>query len=619
MTIVDKESTKLKRYSINIPASLALNPSPLRQDTLVNQNVDSSSSNENLNLNLNLNDSQTTTRCSSKRHSLIRYSLRSNLNSKSTPDLHYGDLINQRRLSSPNRKSFNLIPSPIYRVPTQNNDQFLNPLDFNASSNSIENAAIVKLLLIGDAGIGKTAMIMSYFDEFMTRSQYKLLIDSKDNNLENSILRKKKRKRRKMKNKDLPTEHQLKRYSLTDYEELFKNSRPNSINTNDELINNSNSNNFYLETSSLIDYNDDKNINDLQVLDSDFEFNNSNDEINTSTISMISPLDDLSQYLNHSNQNEDLIIDTRSTIGVDIKSELINLDNKYFKCILWDTAGQERYRNAMFPSLYKNTNGVFLTYDLTDYASFKGSYEHWLPDALQHISTDDLKHTRFYFVGNKLDLTVSTKKKNNSDRRKVHQEDILNAIDFIKKKYELTIAGYFEVTCKIPHIVRNTFTDIIRDLIENSCFEDNSTAIDTDSSAPDLILNSKMYDLERSYSNESPSSSSSESDKEADSTLNLYTESSFESSQIDISKEANLLRQNSMNTNEDFKLNKTNVKERRKNTKLKRNKSKKSNKAKYKSRNNNKSKQNIDLTKPKIIPNEHYFISIFKVAANCCF
>lgn len=66
---------------------------------------------------------------------------------------------------------------------------------------------------------------------------------------------------------------------------------------------------------------------------------------------------------------DEIVIDTKTTIGIDIKTSLINIDNRFFKVIMWDTAGQERYRNAMIPSLYKGSNGIILTYDICDRAS----------------------------------------------------------------------------------------------------------------------------------------------------------------------------------------------------------------------------------------------------------
>lgn len=231
----------------------------------------------------------------------------------------------------------------------------------------------IKLLLIGDAGIGKTAMILSYSNEFPTMSQL-------------SALPKENKKLDKMK-----TIEKRKRYSLNDYEELFS---------------------------------QDRGIN--------------------------------------SEKQDELVIDTKTTIGIDIKSKLVNIDNRFFKVIMWDTAGQERYRNAMIPSLYKGSHGILLSYDICNFESFENCLNHWLLEAVRNIN--DIRRTRFYLIGNKIDIYKE---------REVNHDDVLNFINKIKSEYGINISGNFEVSCKWQNVVERTFNIVIKDLVEHGCYEDD--------------------------------------------------------------------------------------------------------------------------------------------------
>ena len=58
-----------------------------------------------------------------------------------------------------------------------------------------------------------------------------------------------------------------------------------------------------------------------------------------------------------------------STIGIDFKIKIINLDNKLIKLQIWDTAGEERFR-TITKTYYKGVHGIILTCDVTDINSF---------------------------------------------------------------------------------------------------------------------------------------------------------------------------------------------------------------------------------------------------------
>ncbi|CEP62401.1 Rab family GTPase YPT11 LALA0_S05e04830g [Lachancea lanzarotensis] len=286
----------------------------------------------------------------------------------------------------------------------------------NISLDSLTDSSSIKLLLIGDAAVGKTAMILSYCNELPTRSQASMIKKGSSPRISAQVPQRNKRLQ------NLKTIDKRKRYSLNDYEELFNNPVPH---------------------------------------------------IRAPSISEDTQLDPIKGGKTDPNE---IIIDTRSTIGVDIRTNVVNIDNRYFKVTMWDTAGQERYRNAMIPSLYKGSHGVLLSYDICNKKSFEHCLDYWLEEVLNCCSRD--QSMRIYLVGNKIDLYKV---------RQVAHEDVLQLIDRAEQKFGIKIAGNFEVSCKWHQVVERTFNIIIKDLVEQGCYENDNT-IREDSSEPEQDL-----------------------------------------------------------------------------------------------------------------------------------
>ncbi|SCV00783.1 LAMI_0G07272g1_1 [Lachancea mirantina] len=276
-----------------------------------------------------------------------------------------------------------------YKVP--NNDFRVTSFD------SLTDSASIKLILIGDAAVGKTAMILSYCNELPTRAQLELVSSASKTNLRGNGNDKRIQQLKKIEKR--------KRYSLNDYDKLF----------NGPL---------------------------------DQELQLAQESVCEPKTERIDP--------------NEIIIDTRTTIGVDIRTNLVNIDNRYFKVIMWDTAGQERYRNAMIPSLYKGSNGVLLSYDITSYDSFRNCCNYWFQEVLENCPHRE--KLRFYLVGNKIDLYQA---------REVTHEDVLAFVDKAETQLGVSIAGNFEVSCKWHQVVDKSFNIIIKDLIENGCYDDS--------------------------------------------------------------------------------------------------------------------------------------------------
>ncbi|CAI4725603.1 CQS_1a_G0043980.mRNA.1.CDS.1 [Saccharomyces cerevisiae] len=299
----------------------------------------------------------------------------------------------------------------IMRSPSLNKSGAFGRSSSSGSSTVIEPSNI-KLLLIGDANVGKTAMILSYCRELLTRAEMSRSVrlrhqqqqQHKDLGLKKTVV-----------NHRLSMKEKRKRYSSNDFEKEFKDI-----------------NHFADETS-------------------DFGNPNIGDDNNHE---MADP--------------NEIVIETRSTIGIDIKTNLVNIDNRFFNVILWDTAGQERYQNAIIPSLYKKTNAVILTYDITNAKSFQSCMERWIVQALENFSSQDLLKARFFLVGNKIDLYKE---------RQVTHYDVVQMVQEMQLKHGIKISGNFEVSCKWVNVVERTMNMIILDLVENGCFENNDPCV----------------------------------------------------------------------------------------------------------------------------------------------
>lgn len=88
-----------------------------------------------------------------------------------------------------------------------------------------------------------------------------------------------------------------------------------------------------------------------------------------------------------------------STVGIDFKYKLIDVNNKKVRLEIWDTAGQERFK-AITRSYLRGAQGIILVYDVTE----KSTFDHisvWMDQIQQYADISVGK----IIVGNKCDLT----------------------------------------------------------------------------------------------------------------------------------------------------------------------------------------------------------------------
>ena len=86
-----------------------------------------------------------------------------------------------------------------------------------------------------------------------------------------------------------------------------------------------------------------------------------------------------------------------STIGVDYKTKIININDMNISLQIWDTAGQERFR-SLAKSFMKDADGILFVYDITNKKSFD-NIKNWIK------RTEDVNDSfQKIIVGNKSDL-----------------------------------------------------------------------------------------------------------------------------------------------------------------------------------------------------------------------
>lgn len=157
-----------------------------------------------------------------------------------------------------------------------------------------------------------------------------------------------------------------------------------------------------------------------------------------------------------------------TTIGIDFKIKIINLEEKLIKLQIWDTAGQERFR-TITKTYYKGAHGIILTYDVTDENSFK-NIRTWV----KQIETNAQNNVCKVLVGNKCDR----------DDRKVSLDEGAK----LAKEFNMQ---FFETSAKTNYNVNETFTFLTKEIL-------NSTSGgDTPSKQEKIDLNEKRDETQK--------------------------------------------------------------------------------------------------------------------------
>lgn len=135
-----------------------------------------------------------------------------------------------------------------------------------------------------------------------------------------------------------------------------------------------------------------------------------------------------------------------TTIGVDFKTKIMDINNKKIKLMIWDTAGQERFK-AITASYYRNVHGVILVYDITNRESFNHLHK-WLEDIDKYCRDNVTK----VLVGNKTD--ISAKREVTFDEGKQLADDL--GLYFI------------EVSAKTASCIEDIFVAMVNEISKDS-------------------------------------------------------------------------------------------------------------------------------------------------------
>ncbi|XP_038556898.1 ras-related protein Rab-26-like [Micropterus salmoides] len=88
-----------------------------------------------------------------------------------------------------------------------------------------------------------------------------------------------------------------------------------------------------------------------------------------------------------------------STVGIDFRNKVLNIDGVKVKLQIWDTAGQERFRSVTH-AYYRDAHALLLLYDVTNKTSFD-NIQAWLTEIHEYAQQDVV----LMLLGNKADAT----------------------------------------------------------------------------------------------------------------------------------------------------------------------------------------------------------------------
>ncbi|XP_062303909.1 ras-related protein Rab-26-like [Osmerus eperlanus] len=88
-----------------------------------------------------------------------------------------------------------------------------------------------------------------------------------------------------------------------------------------------------------------------------------------------------------------------STVGIDFRNKVLNIDGVKVKLQIWDTAGQERFRSVTH-AYYRDAHALLLLYDVTNKTSFD-NIQAWLTEIHEYTQQDAV----LMLLGNKADST----------------------------------------------------------------------------------------------------------------------------------------------------------------------------------------------------------------------
>ena len=87
----------------------------------------------------------------------------------------------------------------------------------------------------------------------------------------------------------------------------------------------------------------------------------------------------------------------KASIGVDIMSKTINIEEKVARLVIWDIASQEKFKRFR-SSFYQQASGILVVFDLTRPETLE-SVDEWVQEVKEHTGSIEM-----VLIGNKSDL-----------------------------------------------------------------------------------------------------------------------------------------------------------------------------------------------------------------------
>lgn len=131
-------------------------------------------------------------------------------------------------------------------------------------------------------------------------------------------------------------------------------------------------------------------------------------------------------------------INIKPTIGVDLASNIVEIDNKFIKLHIWDTTGDEKFK-AFSTAFYRGSKGAFIVFDVTNENSFN-NLDGWINDVTSYCP----EGIYIIIVGNKIDKIKD---------RKISTD---TAINYCKSKN----ISYFETSASEGTEVNSIFNEL---------------------------------------------------------------------------------------------------------------------------------------------------------------
>ena len=145
---------------------------------------------------------------------------------------------------------------------------------------------------------------------------------------------------------------------------------------------------------------------------------------------------------------------SKATVGVELGTKNIQIDNKIIKVQIWDTAGQERYK-AITSTYYKGAKGAIIVYDITRKITFD-NIEKWIGD----LKVNGDENIIIFLIGNKSDL---------NDNREVSKEDGLNKSEKFNIPFLETSALCGENISKVfEELIQRVYINNKEELVEEN-------------------------------------------------------------------------------------------------------------------------------------------------------